>query len=435
MIDAEGILTSRGGMTSHAAVVARGMGKCCIAGCPDVFVEEYHKQVKVGNITLFEGDEISLNGSTGIIYNGLVKTSEINLTDAFKEIMEWSKEIKILGIRTNADNYKDARIANEFGAEGIGLCRTEHMFFEESRIFQIRKLILADNLSERKEALKELLPFQEKDFFELFLEMKEKPVTIRLLDPPLHEFLPKDEKDIEKLSKKMNITVKSIKKIIEDISEINPMLGHRGCRLGITYPEIYEMQVQAIFLAVSKIKKEENIDVKPEIMIPLVGFENELSILKDLVNNTAKEILEKNNIECEYKVGTMIEVPRAALTADEIAVHAEFFSFGTNDLTQMTLGFSRDDSGKFISEYRNKSIFEVDPFETIDQKGVGKLMRLAKVLGRETRGDLKLGICGEHGGEPKSIKFCHDIGLDYVSCSPFRVPIAILSAAQAAIKK
>ncbi len=434
MINAEGILTSRGGMTSHAAVVARGMGKCCIAGCSEVFVEETNKRVMINNKEYFEGDEISLDGSSGEVLDGFISSSEIELTDSFKEIMTWADEKRRLKIRTNADNKQDAKVALDFGCEGIGLCRTEHMFFEESRIINVRKLILANEKEERLEALYDLLPNQRQDFYDLFEEMKEKPVTIRLLDPPLHEFLPKDDKDIKELARTLNKPVHVIESSIKEIEEVNPMLGHRGCRLGITYPEIYEMQVKAIFEAVCHINKVEGIVINPEIMIPLVGFKEELKIMKTLVKETADKVLSDNNFKCEYKIGTMIEVPRAALTADEIAEEAEFFSFGTNDLTQMTLGFSRDDSGKFLGEYKTKEIFARDPFESIDQNGVGKLMKFAKKLGRASREDLKIGICGEHGGEPKSIEFCHNIGLDYVSCSPFRVPVARLAAAQAAIK-
>lgn len=434
MLNAEGIVTARGGMTSHAAVVARGMGKCCIAGCVDIRVDEHNKKVSIGKIVLNEGDEISLDGTAGTIYQGFIETSVIQLSEAFKQVMSWSDEYRKLKVRTNADNKQDASIALRFGAEGIGLCRTEHMFFEESRISDVRRLILAEKYEDRVTALESLLPYQKNDFYELFSEMREKPVTIRLLDPPLHEFLPKEEEDIKILAKKIKRSVDSIKNTIKEIGEVNPMLGHRGCRLGITYPEIYKMQVEAIFEAVCSIHKDLDIKIKPEIMIPLVGFETEFLILKKLVKETADSVLKKHNLECEYKVGTMIEVPRAALTADEIATEAEFFSFGTNDLTQMTLGFSRDDSGKFITEYKNQLVFEKDPFQSIDQRGVGKLMIIAKNLGRLTREDLKIGICGEHGGDPDSIEFCHKIGLDYVSCSPYRVPVAKLAAAQSAIR-
>lgn len=430
MLNAEGILTSRGGMTSHAAVVARGIGKCCIAGCVEAKVEEHNKKVIIGSRVLNEGDEISLDGTSGNVYGGSIETTSSHLSETFETVMGWADDYRELGIRANADNRDDALTALKFGAEGIGLCRTEHMFFEESRIKEVRKLILAKDYEGRVKALDKLLPYQKNDFYELFKVMENKPVIIRLLDPPLHEFLPKEDSEINKLAEELGTSSNEIKKIIEDINEINPMLGHRGCRLGITYPEIYRMQVMAIFQAIVEL----DMPVSPEVMIPLVGFENELKILKKLVIETADKVLADNNVKCDYKVGTMIEVPRAALTADEIAKDAEFFSFGTNDLTQMTLGFSRDDSGKFITEYKKKSVFKRDPFQSIDQLGVGKLMKMATDLGRETKKDLHVGICGEHGGEPDSIEFCHKIGLNYVSCSPFRVPIARLSAAQAAIK-
>jgi pyruvate,orthophosphate dikinase len=433
MIHAKGILTSRGGMTSHAAVVARGMGKCCIAGCPDVQVEAYLDRVLVGTVVLKEGDYISLDGSTGCVYQGHIDSGEVTLSDAFKTIMQWADDRRKLGVRTNADNGRDATTALKFGAEGIGLCRTEHMFFDKDRIRDVRSLILSEDHEDRMAALKNLLPHQRKDFIEIFEIMKDKPVTIRLLDPPLHEFLPHELDEIKELSEATGRTVASIQQIIENIQEVNPMLGHRGCRLGITYPEIYEMQVEAIFEAVCHMYKA-GVGVTPEVMIPLVGFKAELKILKDRLVKVAESVLKRESVECQYKFGTMIEVPRAALTANEIAEEAEFFSFGTNDLTQMTLGFSRDDSGKFIHAYKTQKIFEKDPFESIDQAGVGQLMILTEKLGRQTRPDLKMGICGEHGGEPKSVKFCHDIGLDYVSCSPYRVPVAKLAAAQAAIK-
>lgn len=433
MIGAEGIVTSRGGMTSHAAVVARGMGKCCIAGCPEVIVEYHAKRFVVQGTIVNEGDYISLDGSTGKLYKGIIEKTESKFSQEFARLLEWADQRRTLKVRTNADTEQDAKTAIGFGAEGIGLCRTEHMFFEKFRIINMRRLILSDTLEERLEALKTLEPYQEEDFYKLFKVMTGRPVTVRLLDPPLHEFLPKDLEEIEELSKAIDKPVKQIRKTIEQIQEVNPMLGHRGCRLGITYPEIYQMQTRAIFKASCRLIKE-GIDVKPEVMIPLIGFESELKILRALVENTAKQLLDDQGLELDYSIGTMIEVPRAALTADEIANQAEFFSFGTNDLTQMTLGFSRDDSGKFIGEYRNKSIFTRDPFERIDENGVGKLMEIAKKLGRSTRPNMKIGICGEHGGEPHSIAFCHRIGLDYVSCSPYRVPIAKLAAAQAAIK-
>src|SRR6056297_12170 len=434
MVAADGVLTSRGGMTSHAAVVARGMGKCCIAGCGDIKVDEKNLMFKIGDMIFREGDFISLNGNTGEVYKGVIKTREAHLTGSFAKIMELSDKVRSLKIRTNADTPRDAQAAVEFGAEGIGLCRTEHMFFDENRINYVRQMIVAENLLERKRALKHLLPFQMEDFEGIFKAMEERPVTIRLLDPPLHEFLPKDEAEIIELSAKIGVEFERLKEKVELLKEVNPMLGHRGCRLSITYPEIYEMQVAAIAKAALKVKAETGLEIKPEIMIPLVGHENEIKYNRELVIRTIDAILEKTGDSLEYMVGTMIEVPRAALTADEIAKHAEFFSFGTNDLTQMGFGFSRDDAGKFINEYVQKNIFESDPFAKLDQKGVGKLMTMAIDLGRKTRPGIKLGICGEHGGEPDSIEFCHRIGLDYVSCSPFRVPVARLSAAHAAIK-
>lgn len=432
MVHAEGILTSRGGMTSHAAVVARGMGKCCIAGCHEVVVSAVQKTVTIRKRTFKEGDIISLDGSTGCVYEGIVKTADACLSEDFNRIMDWSDARKTLEVRCNADTVRDASIALKFGAEGIGLCRTEHMFFESSRILDMRRLILAEYQEDRMEALSRLLPYQKKDFYDLFKLLDGLPMTIRLLDPPLHEFLPHTEEEIKHLSKVLNKPVGVIEDRISNAQEVNPMLGHRGCRLGITFPEIYKMQVEAIFEAVCDLK-EEDIHIMPEIMIPLVGFNAELQLMRNLVLEKANEVLLKRKCVCDFTVGTMIEVPRAALTADEIARNADFFSFGTNDLTQMTLGFSRDDSSKFIHDYQNKRIFDVDPFESIDINGVGKLMKLAKQMGRSVKADLKLGICGEHGGEPRSIEFCHDIGLDYVSCSPFRVPIAKLAAARAAI--
>ena len=434
MVSCVGILTSRGGMTSHAAVVARGMGKCCVAGCGEIKVEEYAKQFHVDGLVVKEGDYISLDGNNGRVFLGKIRTKEVELTGNFGKLMGWADVHRVLKVRTNADNPRDSKVAVKFGAEGIGLCRTEHMFFEEERIPVVRRMIVAKTIEARKEALELLLPFQKSDFIGIFEAMGERPVTIRLLDPPLHEFLPHEDKDIESLAKDMKISAAELKSIVNDLKEFNPMLGHRGCRLAITYPEIYEMQVRAIFEAVADVVKRLGLKVKPEVMIPLVGFEKELEILDPLVRKTANEVLEAHGLKIDYKVGTMIEVPRAALLADDIAKHAEFFSFGTNDLTQMTLGFSRDDAGKFLPEYRKKEIFEKDPFQSIDQNGVGKLMKMAIALGRAQRPDIKLGICGEHGGEPKSVEFCHAIGLEYVSCSPYRVPIAKLAAAQAAIK-
>jgi pyruvate,orthophosphate dikinase len=435
MVSSVGILTSRGGMTSHAAVVARGMGKCCVAGCGEIRVEEFAKRFIVNGFVVSEGDFISLDGNNGRVFLGSIKTKEVELTGNFGKLMGWADKHRVLKVRTNADNPRDSKVAVKFGAEGIGLCRTEHMFFEEERIPVVRRMIVSKTFEERKEALDLLLPFQKSDFIGIFEVMGERPVTIRLLDPPLHEFLPHEDKDIESLAKDMKLSFAELKSIVNDLKEFNPMLGHRGCRLAITYPEIYEMQTRAIFEAVADVTLRLGLKVKPEVMIPLVGFEKEIEILDKLVRETAERVLNEKGVKVAYKVGTMIEVPRAALLADDIARHAEFFSFGTNDLTQMTLGFSRDDSGKFLPEYRAKEIFEKDPFQTIDQKGVGKLMKMAIELGRATRPDIKLGICGEHGGEPKSVEFCHEIGLEYVSCSPYRVPIAKLAAAQAAIKQ
>lgn len=433
MVAAEGILTARGGMTSHAAVVARGMGKCCVAGCGEIKVDEVNKVFRVNDKILKEGDFISLDGNTGNVYQGSIPTQEPELTGNFGKLMEWADEIRVLKVRTNADTPRDAVTAVKFGAEGIGLCRTEHMFFEENRIPVVRQMIVAKTMEERMVALEKLLPFQKEDFAGIFEAMGERPVTIRLLDPPLHEFLPHTDEDIHALSSQIGIDEKILKETVEDLKEFNPMLGHRGCRLAITYPEIYEMQVKAILMAAIQVKKEKNIHVKPEIMVPLIGHEKELAIIKDLIIKTAEKILAHHDVQIEYRIGTMIEVPRAALTADEIAKHAEFFSFGTNDLTQMTYAFSRDDSGKFIGEYRKKEIFEKDPFQKLDQIGVGKLMKIAIDLGKQARPELKLGICGEHGGDPESIEFCHRIGLHYVSCSPYRVPIARLAAARAAV--
>ncbi len=434
MISAEGILTARGGMTSHAAVVARGMGKCCVAGCSEIHVEEQQKFFRVGTMTFKEGDFISLDGNTGCVYEGVIPTTEVALTGSFGILMEWADEFRTMGVRTNADTPHDAAAAVDFGAEGIGLCRTEHMFFDEDRISIVRKMIVARDLEERMEALDQLQPFQREDFIGIFKAMGSRPVTVRLLDPPLHEFLPHEKEDIDELAKDMGMAFEKLEEIVNTLSEFNPMLGHRGCRLAITYPEIYMMQCRAIFEAIIHVVKVEGIDVHPEIMIPLVGHDKELSLLSDMVRELGAKMLNEADVDVPFKVGTMIEVPRAALTADEIAQHADFFSFGTNDLTQMTLGFSRDDAGKFIGEYKAKDIFMRDPFESIDQKGVGKLMKIAVDLARSVKPDLKIGICGEHGGEPASIEFCQTLEFDYVSCSPYRVPIARLSAAQAAIK-
>ncbi len=433
MVAAQGILTARGGMTSHAAVVARGMGKCCVAGCGELRVNEKNKTFKVNDKVFKEGEYISLDGNTGNVYEGRISTSEPALSGNFAELMKWADEIRSLKVRTNADTPGDAEVAVKFGAEGIGLCRTEHMFFDEERIQVVRQMIVSKNIEERMIALNKLLPFQMQDFVGLFKAMGDRPVTIRLLDPPLHEFLPHSDDDIKILAEQINAEYQGLKEVVEELKEFNPMLGHRGCRLAITYPEIYEMQVKAIIKAAIEVKNQTNIAVKPEIMVPLVGHEKELQVIRKLIIDTATIVMEESKTEIEYLVGTMIEVPRAALTANQIAKHAEFFSFGTNDLTQMTFAFSRDDSGKFIGEYRRKEIFEKDPFERIDQAGVGKLMEIAVDLGKQTRANLKLGICGEHGGEPDSIYFCHKLGLDYVSCSPYRVPIARLAAARAAV--
>ncbi|MFA5577696.1 MAG: putative PEP-binding protein, partial [Tissierellaceae bacterium] len=433
MIASEGILTARGGMTSHAAVVARGMGKCCVAGCSEIRVSEELKTMRVKDKTYYEGDFISLDGSTGMVYEGEIEKIQPSLGGSFGEFMEWVNDTKTMGVRTNADNPKDSAQAVEFGAEGIGLCRTEHMFFEESRVKSVRKMILANNIEERKAALAELLPVQRQDFYEIYEVMGDRPVTVRLLDPPLHEFLPAKEDDIRDLAKAMNVEYEILKDRIEELSEFNPMLGHRGCRLAITYPEIYRMQVRAIIEAALDIKENGNKGIYPEIMIPLVGHVEELRLVKKELLEEINLVFEERDNSCKYMIGTMLEVPRAAITADEIATEAEFFSFGTNDLTQMGFGFSRDDAGKFLGEYVEKGIFARDPFEAIDQKGIGKLMEFAIEYGRRTNPDLHLGICGEHGGEPSSVEFCHQIGLDYVSCSPFRVPIARLAAAQAEI--
>lgn len=435
MVAAEGILTARGGMTSHAAVVARGMGKCCVSGCAEIKVDEDAKTLAVGEYVFKEGDYISLDGSTGEVLKGQVKTVPPELSGDFAKIMSWADEIRTLKVRTNADNPRDAKQAVEFGAEGIGLCRTEHMFFEEERIPAIRRMIMADTEEERREALKYLLPYQKEDFKGIYESMGDRPVTIRLLDPPLHEFIPHTDEELHELGEQINVPYEKLAKKAEELHEFNPMLGHRGCRLAVTYPEIAEMQAEAIIMAAAEVRKEKGLDIIPEIMIPLVGNVKELACVKETVVKTAESVMEREGVKFDYMIGTMIEIPRAALTADEIAEEAEFFSFGTNDLTQMTLGFSRDDTGKIIKEYRDKGIFEDDPFQSIDQTGVGKLVKMAVELGKQTRPNIKLGICGEHGGDPKSIEFCNAVGLQYVSCSPFRVPIARLAAAQAAIKQ
>ena len=435
MYAASGILTARGGMTSHAAVVARGIGTCCVSGCGDIMIVEKTKTMSTTDgKTFHEGDYISIDGSTGYVYGEPIATQPAELTGDFGTIMEWADQARTLKVRTNADTPKDAAQAIYFGAEGIGLCRTEHMFFDEERITAMREMIVSKTKDQRVRALAKLLPMQKKDFKGIYEVMGELPVTIRLLDPPLHEFLPQEEDDIKMLAKEMVIPFEELKQTISSLHEFNPMLGHRGCRLAVTYPEIAEMQTRAIMEAAIEVAVEKNISIKPEIMIPLVGEIKELKYVKDTVVNTAEAVISEKNAKIKYMVGTMIEVPRAAITADEIAEEAEFFSFGTNDLTQMTFGFSRDDAGKFLEDYYNKKIYEFDPFAKIDQKGVGKLIIMAAELGRKTRSDIKLGICGEHGGEPSSVIFCHNAGLNYVSCSPFRVPIARLAAAHAAIE-
>ena len=433
---AQGILTVRGGMTSHAAVVARGMGTCCVSGCGEIAMDEENKKFTLGGKTFHEGDPISIDGSTGKIYDGIIPTVDATISGYFGRIMGWADKYRRLRVRTNADTPRDAKKARELGAEGIGLCRTEHMFFEADRIAAFREMICSDTVEERKAALAKILPYQQGDFEQLYEALEGMPVTIRFLDPPLHEFVPNTEAEIELLAKTQGKTVEQIKNIIASLHEFNPMMGHRGCRLAVTFPEIAEMQTRAVIRAAINVQKRHaDWTVKPEIMIPLVGEVKELKYVKDVVVATADEELKAAGVEMPYKVGTMIEIPRAALTADEIAREAEFFSFGTNDLTQMTFGFSRDDAGKFLGAYYDKKIYENDPFARLDQVGVGKLVKMAATLGRQTRPDLHLGICGEHGGDPSSVEFCHKVGLDYVSCSPFRVPIARLAAAQAAIKE
>ena len=434
MVSAQGILTARGGMTSHAAVVARGMGKCCVAGCGEIKVSEVTKTIEVGDIVLKEGDYISLDGSTGTVYLGNVAKATADMTGNFEKLMGWVDDIRQMKVRTNADNPRDAKAAVDFGAEGIGLCRTEHMFFDEERIPAVRKMILSNTVEERVKALDTLLPMQQKDFEDIYRVMGDRPVNIRLLDPPLHEFLPQDDETIAELAKDMGIEAIAIKKRCEELAEFNPMLGHRGCRLAVTYPEIAVMQTKAIINAAIAVNKE-GLNVEPEIMIPLVGALNEFRTVKQTVVETADAVIAEAGVELKYTVGTMIEIPRACLIADEIAQEADFFSFGTNDLTQMTFGYSRDDAGKFLGEYVDREILEKDPFQVLDQHGVGKLVKMAATAAREVKGDnIKLGICGEHGGEPSSVEFCYNTGLNYVSCSPYRVPIARLAAARATIK-
>ena len=434
MVAAQGILTVRGGMTSHAAVVARGMGTCCVSGCGDIKMNEEAEEFELGGYTFHKGDFISLDGTTGKIYKGDIKTVEASVSGNFGRIMGWADEFRTLKVRTNADNPRDTRNAVHLGAEGIGLCRTEHMFFEEDRIPKIRKMILSETVEAREAALNELIPFQKGDFKAMYKELKGLPMTVRYLDPPLHEFLPTAEEDIIALAKDMGVTVEHLKEKCAELHEFNPMMGHRGCRLAVTYPEIARMQTRALMEAAIEVKEEDGYDIVPEIMIPLVGEKKELKFVKDIVVETAEKVKAEKGSDMEYHIGTMIEIPRAALTADEIAEEAEFFSFGTNDLTQMTFGFSRDDAGKFLDAYYKAKIYESDPFAKLDQDGVGKLVKMAAEKGRATRPNIKLGICGEHGGEPSSVEFCHNVGLNYVSCSPFRVPIARLAAAQAALK-
>ena len=432
----QGILTVRGGMTSHAAVVARGMGKCCVSGCGDIKMDEENKQFELAGKVYHEGDWLSIDGSTGNIYDGAVPTVDASIGGEFGRVMGWADKYRRLGVRTNADNPHDTAQAVKFGAEGIGLCRTEHMFFEADRIPAIREMICADTLEQREKALAKLEPMQQGDFEAMYIALEGRPMTVRFLDPPLHEFVPTEEADIELLAKDMGKSVAEIKNIIASLHEFNPMMGHRGCRLAVTFPEIAAMQTRAVIKAALNVNAAHpEWHIVPEIMIPLVGEVKELKYVKDVVVKTADEIISSVKSDMKYKVGTMIEIPRAALTADEIAKEADFFSFGTNDLTQMTFGFSRDDAGKFLGAYYDKKIYESDPFARLDQVGVGKLVAMAAKLGRETRPEIHLGICGEHGGDPASVEFCHKVGLDYVSCSPFRVPIARLAAAQAAIKE
>ena len=434
MKSAQGILTVRGGMTSHAAVVARGMGTCCVSGCGDIVMDEENKKFELAGKTYTEGSEISIDGTTGNIYDGLIPTVDATIAGEFGRVMAWADKYRTLKVRTNADTPADAKKARELGAEGIGLCRTEHMFFEEDRIAAFREMICSDTVEEREEALAKILPYQQGDFEALYEALEGNPVTIRFLDPPLHEFVPTEEADIEKLAKAKNKSVEEIKAIIDSLHEFNPMMGHRGCRLAVTYPEIAKMQTAAVIRAAINVKKKHpDWTVEPEIMIPLVGEVKELKYVKKVVVETADAEIAAAGIDMKYEVGTMIEIPRAALTDDEIAKEAEFFCFRTNDLTQMTFGFSRDDAGKFLDAYYDAKIFESDPFAKLDQTGVGQLMEMAVEKGKKVRPSLHCGICGEHGGDPSSVEFCHKIGLDYVSCSPFRVPIARLAAAQAAI--
>ena len=431
----EGILTVRGGMTSHAAVVARGMGTCCVSGCGEIQINEEAKTFELGGHTFKEGDYISLDGTTGKIYKGDIQTVEASVSGNFGRIMGWADQFRKLTVRTNADNPADTKNAVSLGAEGIGLCRTEHMFFEAERIPKIRKMILSKTEEAREAALMELLPYQKADFKAMYETLEGRPMTIRYLDPPLHEFVPTEEEDIVALAKEMNLSVEEVKATCDALHEFNPMMGHRGCRLAVTYPEIAKMQTRAVMEAAIEVKEEKGYDIVPEIMVPLVGEKKELKFVKDVIVETAEAVKKEKGSDIQYHIGTMIEIPRAALLADEIAEEAEFFSFGTNDLTQMTFGFSRDDAGKFLDAYYKAKIYEFDPFAKLDQAGVGQLVKMAAEKGRKTRPDIKLGICGEHGGDPSTVEFCHNIGLNYVSCSPFRVPIARLAAAQAALKE
>jgi len=430
---AQGILTVRGGMTSHAAVVARGMGTCCVSGCGEIKIDEEAKVFELGGHTFHEGDYISLDGSTGKIYKGDIATQEATVSGNFERIMEWADQFRTLRVRTNADTPADTLNAVKLGAEGIGLCRTEHMFFDAERIPKIRKMILSETVAQREEALNELIPFQKGDFKAMYKALEGRPMTVRYLDPPLHEFVPTDPDDIKALADDMGMTVEDVKAKCAELHEFNPMMGHRGCRLAVTYPEIAKMQTRAVMEAAIEVKEECGYDIVPEIMIPLVGEKKELKYVKDVVVEIAELVKKEKNSDIQYHIGTMIEIPRAALTADKVAEEADFFSFGTNDLTQMTFGFSRDDAGKFLDSYYKAKIYESDPFARLDQEGVGQLVKMAVEKGRSTKADLKCGICGEHGGDPSSVEFCHKIGLNYVSCSPFRVPIARLAAAQAAL--
>ena len=431
---AQGILTVRGGMTSHAAVVARGMGTCCVSGCGDIIMNEAKKEFTLAGKVYHEGDVISIDGTTGNIYDGAIPTVDATIAGEFGRVMAWADKYRKLGVRTNADTPKDTRKAIELGAEGIGLCRTEHMFFDEERIFNLRRMILSETVENREKYLSLLIPYQKGDFKEMYKELKGLPMTVRYIDPPLHEFIPKTEAEMKELADAMGITVEHIIDVCNELHEFNPMMGHRGCRLAVTYPEIARMQTRALMEAAIEVHEEEGYDIVPEIMIPLVGEVKELKYVKDIVVETAELVKKEKGSDMEYHIGTMIEIPRAALTADAIATEAEFFSFGTNDLTQMTFGFSRDDAGKFLGAYYEKKIYEQDPFARLDQVGVGQLVKMAAEKGKATRPNIKLGICGEHGGDPSSVEFCHNIGLTYVSCSPYRVPIARLAAAQAAIK-